>query len=300
MFWLNKGTPEAFDKAVAFFQEAVDTDPADPLAYAGLAMGYMTAGHLSDSPDYRVPRARTAAQKALQLDDMNADAHLALAVIEGYRDFQWLACEKRVKRSLELNPNLSFGHFHLGWLHCLFGRLGEAITAGERALELDPLSVPYYWIFDFYRVAGRFNEAIAKCRQALESNPRIFTASMVLGTTYSDMGRHEEAIAAIKKGVEVAPVLRGYLGIVYAKAGRVEDTRKILAEYEAMKLTGWTAWWRANFNVLLGNYDEALRMLNFQPHHDWISAMGFLKEFKPLRSDARFQALVKRMNLPLT
>jgi serine/threonine-protein kinase len=297
-FWLSKGTPEAFDKAVAFFQEAVDIDPADPLAYAGLAMGYMTAGHLTDSPDYRVPRARAAAQKALQLDDANADAHLALAVIEGYRDFQWQAAEKRIKRSLELNPNSSFGHFHMGWLHYFHGRAGEAIAAGNRALELDPLSVPHHWIFDFYRTAGRYNEAIAKCQQALESNPKIFTARFVLGSTYSDMGRHEEALAEIRKGVEIAPNLRGYLGMVYARAGRAQEARKILAEYEAVKLTGWTAWWRALISILLGNKEEAVRMLLFTPHHDWLAGIWVDPSYKPLRGDPRYEALVTRMNLP--
>jgi serine/threonine-protein kinase len=298
LFWLNKGTPEAFDKAVAFFQEAVDKDPADPLAYAGLALGYVTAGHLSDSPDYRVPPARAAAQRALQLDDTQADAHLALAVIEGYRDFQWGAAEKGMKRALELNPNLSFGHFQMAWLHWLYGRHNDAIASGKRAQELDPLSIPYHWVTDFYRMAGRHEEAIAECRRALDLNPMNFISRFVLGSTYSDQGRHEEALAEIRKAVEIAPNLRGYLAVVYARAGRTQEALKVLAELEAKKLTGFTAWERASINAVLGNKDEAFRMLNFQPHHDWLSSVGFMDEFKSLRGDPRFHALLKRMNLP--
>ena len=299
LFWMNKGTPEAFDKAVAFFQEAVDKDPADPLAYAGLAIGYVTAGHLSDSPDYRVPRARAAAERALQLDDSLADAHLALGVIEGYRDFRWEAAERRMRRALEINPNFSLGHFQMAWLHWLYGRFDEAIAAGKRARELDPLSVIYHWVIDFYRMAGRHEEAIAECRRALEANPKLFIPRFILAETYSDQGKHDEAIAEFKKAAAIAPPLKGYLALGYAKAGRSEEARKVLSELESMKLTGWTAWWRASIHVLLGDKDEAFRLLNFEPHHDWLSAVGFLAEFKPLRSDPRFHALVKRINVPV-
>ncbi len=297
LFWMNKGTPEAFDKAVAFFQEAVDKDPADPLAYAGLATGYVTAGHLSDSPDYRVPRARAAAERALQLDDTLADAHLALAVLEGYRDFQWQAAERRMKRALALNPNFALAHFHMAWLHALFGRMEEAIAAGKRARQLDPLSDIYHWAADFYRMAGRYEEAIAETRRALEMNPNLFNSRIVLASTYTDQGKHEEAIAEYKKAIAIAPGMKGYLGIGYAMAGRTEEARKVLSEFESMKLTGWTAHWRASINTLLGNKDEAFRMLNYEPHHDWLSAVRD-DGFKPLRGDPRFLALMKRMNLP--
>jgi tetratricopeptide (TPR) repeat protein len=298
MFWMNKGTPQAFEKAVAFFQEAVDKDPADPLAYAGLATGYTTAGHLMDAPEHRVPRARAAAQRALQLDETMADAHLALAVLEGYRDFQWIAAEKRMKRALELNPNFSLAHFQMAWLHSLYGRLDEAIASAKRARELDPLSVIYHWTTDFYRMAGRHDEAITETGRALEMNPNLFIARFVLASTYSDLGRHEEAIAEFKKGVEVAPGFIGFMGVAYAQAGRKDEARKVLSQLESVKLTGWTTWWRASIYTLLGNKDEAFRMLNFEPHHDWVSSLGFMHEFKPLHRDPRFDALVKRMNLP--
>jgi tetratricopeptide (TPR) repeat protein len=168
---MNKGTPEAFDKAVAFFQEAVDHDPADPLAYAALATGYTTAAHLQDSPDYRVPRARAAAKRALQLDDTLADAHLALAVIEGYRDWRWEAAQRRMEHALAINPNLSLAHFHMAWLHWLFGRFDEAIAEGKRAQELDPLSTIYDWVTDFYRMSGRHQEAIAEAHLDISAHP---------------------------------------------------------------------------------------------------------------------------------
>jgi tetratricopeptide (TPR) repeat protein len=295
---MNKGTPEGFDKAVGYFQEAVDKDPTDPLAYAALATGYTTAGHLMDSPDYRVPRARAAAERALQLNDTLADAHLALAVLEAYRDWKWDAAEKRMKRALALNPNLSLAHFQMAWLHWLYGRYDEAIAAGNKARELDPLSIIYHWGTDFYRMAGRYQEAITEARQALEMNPNLFISRIVLACTYSDLGRHEEAITEFRKAVDIAPQFVGSLGVGYAKAGRIEEARKVLAGLEGMRLSGWTAWWRASIHTVLGNKDEAFRMLNYQPHHDWLSSVGFLAEFKPLRGDPRFDALLKRMSVP--
>jgi serine/threonine-protein kinase len=299
LFWMNKGTPEAFDKAVTFLQEAVDKDPADPLAYAGLAIGYVTAAHLMDSPDYKVPRARAAAQRALQLDDTLADAHVALGVIEGYRDFQWEAAERRFKRAIELNPNYPFAHFQMGWLQVLYDRFDEAIASGRKTLELDPLSVVNYWVADFYRMSRRFKEAVAETTRAIEMNPQAFTARFVLANTYSDMGRHDEAIAEYKRAVAIAPGLLGYLGVGYAMAGRIEEAKQVLRRIEEMKLSGWTAFWRAGIHVLLGNKDEAIRMLSFQPHHDWLSSVRFPDAFKALHGDPRFLALVKRMNLPM-
>lgn len=299
LFWMNKGTPEAFDKAVIFLQEAVDKDPTDPLAYAGLAIGYATAGHLMDSPDYKVPRARAAAQRALQLDDTLADAHVALGVIEGYRDFQWEAAERRFKRAIELNPNYPFAHFQMGWLHVLYDRFDEAIASGKKTLELDPLSVVNYWVTDFYRQSRRFKEAITETSRAIEMNPNVYTARIVLANTYSDMGRHVEAIEEYKRAVAIAPGMFGYLGAEYAVAGRIDEAKKVLAQLEAMKLTGWTAMWRASIYALLGNNDEAIRMLNFRPHHDWLSAIRFLEDFGSLNGDPRFLDLIRRMNLPM-
>lgn len=298
LYWMNKGTPDAFDKAVSYLQEAVDKDPADPLAYAGLAIGYVTAAHLMDAPEYKTPRARAAAQRALQLDDTLADAHVALGVIEGYRDWQWEAAEGRFRRAIALNPNYPFAYFQLGWLLTLYDRLDEAIAAGSKTLELDPLSVVNYWVTDFYRMAGRHREAIAETSRAIEMNPRNYTARLVLANTYSDTGRHDEAIAEYKRGIEIAPGLLGYLGVGYAMAGRIEESRKVLRQIEAMKLSGWTAWWRASIQALLGNLEEAVRLLHFQPHHDWLAGIRFLDGFRGLHGDSRILALIKRMNLP--
>jgi serine/threonine-protein kinase len=300
LFWMNKGTPEAFDKAVALFEFAVDKDPADPLAYAGLATAYMTAAHLADSPEYKVPRARAAAIRALQLDDRNADAHVALAVIEGYRDWKWQEAEQRLDRAIALNPNSAMAHFQRAWLHSLYGRSDKAIESGKRARELDPLAVIYHWATDFYRIDRQYDKAIEEASRALQANPKLFIARIVLASTYSDLKRHDEAISEFKRATTDAPSLIGYLGFAYAKAGRIEDARSVLARLESMKLSGWNAWFRAVMYTLLGNKDEAFRMLNFQPHHDWLSAIGGMDEFKPLRGDPRYDALVKRMNVPVT
>jgi serine/threonine protein kinase/tetratricopeptide (TPR) repeat protein len=303
LFWLNKGTPEAFDKAVTFFQEAVDKDPADPLAYAGLATGYVTAGHLSDSPEHRVPRARAAAERALQLDDSSADAHLALGVLEAYRDWKWVDGSRRMDRALAINPNFALAHFQKGWIHIHYGRVEEAIASGEKALQLDPLSGIFHWAEDFYRIAGRHEEAIRKTKAALESNPKLSNSHIVLASTYAQMGRHDEAISEFRRAVEKAPHLRGYLAMAYIRAGRRDEAKPILAEYERMKLSGWTAFWRGTIHGALGNNDEAFQMLNYEPHHDWLGAVAapdplFVSDFKLLHGDPRFAALIKRMGLP--
>jgi tetratricopeptide (TPR) repeat protein len=93
--------------------------------------------------------------------------------------------------------------------------------------------------------------------RALQANPNLFIARIVLALTYSDLKRHDEAIAEFKRATTDAPSHIGYLGFAYAKAGRIEDARTVLARLESMKLSGWTAWFRAVMYTLLGNKDEA-------------------------------------------
>jgi len=299
MSWLNRGTHEEIRQGAAFFREAVDKDPGDPEAYAGLAVGYWTIAHGPDPPEDAPSIARAAAETAVSLDDTLAEAHHVLAVFKGYFDCDWETAQRMMDNALSINPNLATAHYSNSWFHVIFGRMEEAIAEHKRAKELDPLTPLYTaWLGDIYRYVGRYEEAIAEANRSIEIAPKFPVGYFVLAQSRSDQGRHEEAIAAYRECAKVAPHWKWAAGIGYAKAGRLEETRKLLAELEQQKVTPWNAFWRAILNAWLGNKDEAFRWLNHKPYHAWIVVIRFGDWFKPLHGDPRLLDLLHRMNLP--
>jgi len=165
MFHLNKMTPEGTEKGLAYLHQAIENDPADPLAYAGLAGGYSIIGHGPAPSPEALPRAKAAALKALELDDTLAEAHAVLAEVKLYYDWDWAGAEQALQRALELNPNLAEAHAHYAWYLARLGRLDEGLAEMKRAQELDPLA-PIYSAFlgQQYWGAGLYEEAIDEAR----------------------------------------------------------------------------------------------------------------------------------------
>ena len=203
MFYLYKKTPEGFAKGLALLQQAIEKDPTDPLPYAGLALAYPIIYHGPGGtipPREGFPRARAAALKALELDESSAQAHLALAAIKFYFDWDWTGAEKEFRRALELNPNLPEAHAHYGWYLHVFGRFEEGLAEGKRAVELDPLTSVYTaWVGWMYLNAHQDDKAIAEARKALELDPNSPDALFVLGIAYAQKGMFEQGIAASQK-----------------------------------------------------------------------------------------------------
>ena len=133
---------------------------------------------------------------------------------------------------------------------------------------------------------------------ALEINPKFAISYRILGDTYLDMGRIEEAIATHEKMVEIAPRWSYHLGLTYARVGREDETRKILAEWEKKEVTPIVALALAQLNTALGNLDEAFRWLNHEPSHAWKPWIRVAPKFNPLRGDPRFDELLRKFNLP--
>lgn len=298
MFWLNRGTYADVKKGLALLEQAVQNDPGDPLGYAAMALGFLTVGHLGDPIDISKQRARSAAEKAMALDNNVAEAHLALGILQGYTDWKWDRALQSFDRAVEINPNLVFAHFHKAWLHLHFGRYGAAFEEAKLTQALEPLAPDYMWICDVYRLMGREQEALVESRKAIELHPKHPIGHIVLAQVYSNQGKHDQAISEFKTAAAVGPTFKWYLACGYLRAGRPEETKSMLAELKRMEVTPWTAFWRATLNAGLGNKDEAFRWIDFEPHHDWIASIGFLEEFRTLRADPRFAAKLKQMNVP--
>lgn len=195
MYKIRRETGQGMRDGMQILTDAVENDPTSALAWAGLAYAYGELGHSPFPEKGAYPRAKAAADRAIALDPDLAEAHLAVAMYKIYYEWDFAGGEDAFQRAIEINPNLVAAHYHLAWLMELYGRDEEALRLGELTTELDPLS-PFYsgWLAEQYRDAGMFDEAIAAAESTLQLRRNYPVARLVLGLTYLDMGRIEEAI----------------------------------------------------------------------------------------------------------
>ena len=299
-FYLNKLTPEGFQKGIAYLQQAVEKDPTNPLPYAGLALGYSLIGHEA-MPD-AFARAKAAALKAKELGGELAETEEALAENALYSEWDYEHAAQGFKRAMALNPNLPEAHVHYSWYLAMFGRRDDAYAEMKRAIELDPLT-PLWptWLAWQYWDAGRYDDAIAEVKKALELDPNLPWALYVLGAVQAQKGMHAEAIATHQKAAAASTTLRWALGRTYALAGRKEEARKIAAEL-ARNPTPMDCWGLTEIYAALGEKDEAFRWLEeaYRTRFSWMPGIKsfFNQTLDPLRSDPRFADMVRRVNAP--
>jgi len=308
MFYLNKFTPEGFQKGLAYLQQAIDKDPGNALPYAGLALGYSEIGHTPAAPPDALPKAKAAALKALELDPTQAEAQEALAEVKVYsdRDYDWASAEQAFRRALELNPNLPQAHAHYGWYHLLFARKQEAIAEMKRAVEVDPLDPLYTtWLAEHYMgiwsgpvEASQFERGMDLLRKALELNPEFPVALHDLGRGYAAKKMYKEAIAVQQKAKQISPEWGWALGITYALTGQRDKARELLAELEKGSNT-WNTFCIAEIYAALGEKDKAFQWLEkaYEQRHSWTPWIRVNPSFASLRGDPRFKDLLRRMNL---
>lgn len=304
MFHLNQYTAEGMQKGLAYLHEAVEKDPADPLAYAGLALGYTLIGHGPNPPPDAWAIAREAAAKALELDPLFPEALGAMAEIQLYYDWDWDGAEQSFKRALQLNPNLDFAHAHYGWYFELMGNSEKSIEQMTRARQIGPLTPIYSsWLGWLHWGDGRLDSAISEVQTALEVDSNFPFGLYMLGRVYAAKGMYEESIATHKRLLEIDPGLaRWGLGDTYALMGRNEDARKILSEL-AENPSQKDLLWLGFINAQLGDKAAALTWLEaaYEAHVDWFPwavserGQGWVAG---LRDEPRFQKMVEQLGLP--
>ena len=306
-FYLNQRTYAGIDKSTEYFQRAVEKDPGFALGYAGLADSYL-ANAIRSSQDY-YPKSKTAASRALELDDDLPEAHAALGAEQADFEYDWQGAEQELKRALELNPNYAEAHFRYAWSYLTpLGKSGQAIAEMKKALELDPFSPIYNTVFGLtYFYAREYGQAEEQFKKAIELNPDFFVTHYHLAWLYSQIGQHENAISELTKG----RLLSGDDRTV--KAALPDE----LALRSALAAEGPRGFWeqllKSNKNLVgnigefdlpqlyarLGDKQEALESLD----HNYAErrALGTLLNVDPafdlLRSDPRFEELVRRTAL---
>ena len=298
-YFLYQLTEEGMRKGLEFLHEAVRIDPAEPFAYASLALGYMEIAHGPLNPGDAYMKAEWAAYQALKLDATMAETQLALAELCIYSTWEFEEGEKYFKRSFDLNPNLSMAHYHYSWLLFLLGRNEEAIVEHKLAQRYDPFN-PMITAFTgaLYSYVGRYEDAIREAYKTFEIQKDCPDGYFVLGETYLAMGREEEAIEAHKKLAEVGPVWRWFLGYTYALTNHRDEAEKILKDLENSEMTSWNAMGIAVIYGALGKKDEAFKWIAYKPHHAWIPWIAVMPMWKPLYDDPRFYDFVESLRLP--
>ena len=304
IFFRDKLTPEDLEKSVGFFTQAIALDPAYPQAYANISQAYFYQGLFGAGPASELfPKAKTNAVRALQLDETVAAAHNALAAIHILYEWDWAAAEAECMRAMQLNPSDSVTHFHLADYMSIQARHDEAIAEFRLALELDPISCMYMGFFGLVlHRARRYDESIAQCRKALEVNSNYPNALWFLALSLEQKGQLMESIAKLEKAVSLSggSHFRALLARAHALAGEPAKAQYILDELKTLSQREYVS--PFDFAVVyagLGDQASAFQWLEeaYQQRVFRIIELT-LPMFDNLRSDVRWQDLVRRIGLP--
>ena len=303
LFHLNLRNGPDERTAIDLFQTAIKKDPSYAAAYAALADSYRALIFNSNAaPADVLPQSEAAARRAIEIDGQLAEAHSALAADLTDYNWDWAGAEKEFEIALRLNPNSS--HLHSTYAHFLRqeGKIEESIREAQRAVELDPVSLQANFIFSqsLYE-ARRYDEAISQLRKTLDLEPRFWPARLYIGKALAEQKHFQEAIEELKKAGDFTTEPLATIGYVYGRMGRAVDARKVVAELQAQLKQGYVA--PTNFATVyigLGEKDQAIAWLEkgFQQHDFWITFLKGEPIFDSLRSDPRFQDLVRRVGFP--
>ena len=305
----EKRTREGVDKSIEYFQQAIEKDPNYGLAYSGLADSYEGLYEYAGLPRTQMlTRANAATLQALEIDNTLGEAYATLAWLTTMVDWDWSVAERHFKRALDLNPGYARAHDLYGMFLTIMGRHEEAIAEGKRAQELDPLSVLFnVRAGEWYYYARQYDKAIEEYRKVLEFDPSSSYAHWALGKAYVQKRMHEEAIAEFRKiprGQDDfhAGVLRAFaLGYAYGMAGKRDEERNVLEEMlERSKRHYVHPAHIAYVYISLGEKDKAFEWLEkaYEERGGYLDLLKVDPWYDPLRSDPRFQELVRRMNFP--
>jgi serine/threonine protein kinase/Tfp pilus assembly protein PilF len=305
-FHWNKRTPDGLRKAIEYFQEAIERDPAYALAYAGLADNYNLASFLSVFPPGEVmPKAKVAARMALEIDDGLAEAHVSLGYASFTYDWDWTAAERHFGQALAVNPSYVRNHaFYPLYLSSL-GRFEEAAAAAKHALDLDPASpaVSHVLAVQLY-LARQFDEAIQQCHKTLEMDPHYAVAYAMLGQAYISKGCYREAVPDLDKYLELSrggAAALALLGYAHARLGQRNEALRIIDELGAVSKRSFvTAFFFALVYAGLEDKDQAFTWLE-KACAERFNRLAYVKVealWDPLRCDPRFAELLRRVGIP--
>jgi len=307
-FFLNNGTRDGQVKSIEYFKQAINLDPNFALGYAGIADAYTLIGTTFDAslpPREAMPNAKTAAQKALEIDPSLSEAHTSLAWIKYRFDWDWRAAEENFKQAIALNPNNAQAHHWYADYLAAMGRFDEALAEIRRARELDPFSLFINWnVGRILFFARRYEEALTELRRTLEMDQNFVRTHAYLQSIYLKQGMNDESFAEHLK--------------VEALTGT--SAERIAALKNAYASGGWTLVWQKEVEFALedaksryitslsmaflytknGDRNRALELLNraYEEREGSLVNLNVDPFWDELRPDTRFQDLLRRIGFP--
>jgi serine/threonine protein kinase/Tfp pilus assembly protein PilF len=306
---IDKVGEESIARGLEALRRAIDLDPGYALAYTGLAHAYFERSTTSLSPNEAMPKARAAAKKALEIDPDLAEGHAILALVMAQYDRDWQAAERTYQLALSMNPGDPLTYCWYGMFLHETGRTRESIAILEKARELDPLSletaVRSIWpLINAAPGERQLDRAAAELRKIVDANPESGYARILLGQVLDYLGRHAEAATILETAVELPgfpKYARASLGRVYAISGRTDKAREMLdALREDKSRVYMSPVLFAQIHAALGETDEAFKFLEeaYESRDEELLFMLGDPRLDPLRSDPRFDDILRRMRFP--
>jgi serine/threonine protein kinase/Tfp pilus assembly protein PilF len=304
-YFLAKPTEEELEKGLDYFQQAIEEDPTYALAYAGKADCYTFLaeyGYISSKEAF--PKARAAAEKALEMDNTLAGAHVSLGYVKFKYDWAWAGAERDFKRAIELDPNYALAHINYSLYLSEMGRHDEAVKEAKRGLESDPLALDNNNVLGWILyLARRYDQEIEQLQNLLELDQNYWAAHLNLANAYAGKGMYKIAIVEAQKAIKLSgrnQMTIATLGYIYAFAGRRDEARKVLDDlFELSKQEHVSSFYVALVYTCLGQKDQAFEWLEkaYEERDVYLSQLKVFPLFDSLRSDPRYKALLKKMNL---
>lgn len=305
-YYTNKLTKEGFDTGIDYFNQAIAVDPNYALAYSGLAFNYVNQDDWFMSPTEAGPKTKDAAKRALAIDESDAGAHLSMAIVTHWYDWNWVAAEKEFKRAIELSPNNSDAHTYYSWFLAPMERYDQAIAESKLAQRADPQSgFAAFSVGAAFVFARQWDPAIEQLHRAIEIDPNFWFSHCFLGRAYEQKGKLPEAIVEFQRAVELekdnAETWSG-LGHAYALSGNRAEAQKILDHLKEESAHSWVAPYNsAVIYAGLGDKSQAFALLD-QAYKDrsyyLATYLATDARMDSLRSDPRFGELHRRVGLP--
>jgi serine/threonine protein kinase len=305
-YHLNKWTPDGLQKGMEYARRAIETDPSYGAAYAALSVVYSLLGIFGILPPAAAfPKAKSAAVKALEMDESLVEAYTSLAGVRLDYEWDWGGAEQACKRALELSPNFAWAHSVWSDLLLVTGRHQASVTEAQLGVELDPLSVGLNFklaqrLFD----TGHYNLAFEQLEKTLELDPNFVFAHMMLAQVYASKGMFKESLLTCDKVASLhgdRPYIGALQSLILAMAGRTDEAKNVLNELKRKaNLDPLSLISLASTHSVLGEKDEAFELLEvaYQQRTSFLIFLGVYPTFNNLRSDLRFPDMLRRIGLP--
>jgi TolB-like protein/DNA-binding winged helix-turn-helix (wHTH) protein/tetratricopeptide (TPR) repeat protein len=303
-YYWNKRTADGLQKALIYFQLAIDKDPAYGAAYSGLAdCNSGLAWHGFTSPAEALPKANAAALKAVEIEPQSAEAHASLGLVLNHR-WDWAGAEAEYKRALQLDPHYANAHHWYGDNLSVMGRHDEALLEAKQALELDPLNLMIStWVGLRYYLARKYDLAIEQGRNTVELDANFAAAHLLLGESYVQTGLHEQGLAELQTAASQSgnsPLYLAQLAVAHALAGRKNAALPIIAELQTISSNRYVSpYGLAQIYAALNDKEQTFKWLQiaYDDRAVWMSYLAVDPVFDNFRSDQRFQYLLRRIHL---